>query len=87
MITKFDRTLIASINHMNSSKNDKVSAYNRRIDVPQKETFKHVFNNARKGNEFAAVLMDEWQKNCSPQNDKEKQVVLLINKAAERIFK
>lgn len=87
MITKFDRTLIASINGTDSLKTKNNLNYGRRIDVPQKETFNHVLNNAKRGNEFAAVLMDEWQRNCKPKNNEEMQIVSLINKAAHKIFK
>ena len=41
----------------------------------------------KKGNEFAAVLIDEWQNNCCPKNEKEQQVVELINRATGKIFK
>lgn len=87
MITKFDRTLIASINSTDSLKTKSTLNYSRRIDVPQKEIFNHVFDNAKKGNEFAAVLMDEWQRNCRPKNNEERQIISLINKAADKIFK
>lgn len=87
MITKFDRIVIASINSTQAIKTKKAANYSKSIAVPQKETFKHIFDNAKKGNEFAAVLMDEWQSNCSPQNNEEMHVVSLINKAAEKIFK
>ena len=89
MITKFDRMQIAYINNaqvaMGSRKN--ILAQDRTIAVPKQETFKYVFNNAKKGNEFAAVLLDEWQKNCCPKNEQEQQVVELINKATKTIFR
>lgn len=87
MITKFDRTLIASVNSTNSLINKNVVNYSKRVEVPQKEIFKHIFDNAKRGNEFAAVLMDEWQRNCSPKNSEEQHIVSLINKAADKIFK
>ncbi|MGE5632224.1 MAG: hypothetical protein ACM3TR_14170 [Caulobacteraceae bacterium] len=89
MVAKFDRVQIASVNkiqsrHMNNMGNMPVI---KKTAVPGKETFKYIFDNARKGNEMAAVLLDEWQKNCEPKGNKEKQVFQLINKAADEIFK
>ncbi len=85
---QFDRTQIASINPIRSHHTyDNKDILNSRVTVPKKETFRHVFENAKKGNEMAAVLLDEWQKNCVPIDDKEKQVIKLINKAVEDIFK
>lgn len=89
MIVKFDRMQISSVNDIHagrmSRRNGKV--FCKPLAVPEKETFKHVFENAKKGNEMAAVLLDEWQKNCEPRNYQEEQIVQLINKAADRIFK
>ena len=89
MITKFDRMQIAYINNAqvaNGSRRN-VLTQDQAMAVPKQETFKYVFNNAKKGNEFAAVLLDEWQKNCCPKSKEEQQVVELINKATKRIFK
>lgn len=88
MITKFDRMQIAYINNAHQADDRKKQVMlQKAMAVPQQETFKYVFNNAKKGNEFAAVLLDEWQKNCCPTNAEEKQVVELINKATKTIFK
>ncbi|MDF2521584.1 MAG: hypothetical protein K0R84_2212 [Clostridia bacterium] len=88
IIIKFDRSLITSI----SSRGTKgfysnMNAKKRNIEVPTEETFRNIYSKAKDGNEFAAVLLDEWQRNCSPQNDKEKQIISLINKAANTLFK
>ncbi|MDF2841555.1 MAG: hypothetical protein K0Q99_2327, partial [Clostridia bacterium] len=71
MTTKFDRMQIAYINNACIAKDNKNNVLQRdkSMAVPQKETFKYVFNNAKKGNEFAAVLLDEWQNSCCPQNE------------------
>lgn len=88
MITKFDRMQIASINNIQTRTSANRMAINSKpVEVPQADTFKQVFAKAKKGNELAAVLLDDWQKNCTPKNAEEKQVVELINKAATRIFK
>lgn len=89
MIAKFDRVLISSVNELQANRIGKRSgaANNKALPVPEKETFKHVFENAKKGNEMAAVLLDEWQKNCIPRDNKEQQIVQMINMAAGRIFK
>jgi hypothetical protein len=89
MITKFDRMQIANINsiHIANDKNNNVLNQNRYIAVPHQETFKYVFSNAKKGNELAAVLLDEWQNNCCPKNEEEQQVIDLINKATNKIFR
>jgi hypothetical protein len=88
MITKFDRIQIEAINKLEIKTTSKVGAINKKsVEVPHADTFKQVFEKAKKGNEFAAVLLDEWQKNCTPKNAEEKQVVELINKAATKIFK
>lgn len=89
MITKFDRMQIASINDTHSAaakRNRVLQSTAKTVAVPQEETFKYVFDNAKKGNEFAAVLIDEWQKNCDPKNDKENKVFQLINVASKKIF-
>ena len=88
MVMQYDRAQIASINHIRSHRTkDNKDISNNRVTVPEKETFKHVFKKAKDGNEMAAVLLDEWQKNCIPHNDKEEQVISLINKAVQDIFK
>lgn len=89
MVTKFDRMQIASVNEFQRSSMSNVRNVIRteRIAVPKKETFKYVFDNARKGNEMAAVLLDEWQKSCKAQNLGEEQIIQLINKAVSKIFK
>lgn len=88
METKYNRALITSINNIqpvNSGKN-KVGNQNKRVAVPEKEAFKYIFENAKKGNEMAAVLLDEWQRSCKPKDLKEEQIIRSINKAANRIF-
>jgi hypothetical protein len=88
MVEKFDRMQISAINDNQESRvNRKKGAANgKTIAVPEKETFKHVFENAKKGNEMAAVLLDEWQKNCTPRDNKEEQIIQMINMAAGKIF-
>lgn len=89
MVTKFDRMQISSVNdiqvHQLSKRKD--AAGRKALAVPEKEIFYHIFENAKKGNEMAAVLLDEWQKNCQPKDNNEKQIFQLINAAAGRIFK
>lgn len=86
MIARFDRMQISSVNDTYAG-SMKGGIENKAIAVPKKETFKHVFENAKKGNEMAAVLLDEWQKNCKPKNSSERQIIDMINMAADRIFK
>ncbi|OGO79156.1 MAG: hypothetical protein A2Y23_06305 [Clostridiales bacterium GWB2_37_7] len=88
-MTKFDRMQIAYINNTQAAgdRKNNVLKQSKSVAVPHQETFKYVFDNAKKGNEFAAVLLDEWQNNCLPKNEEEKQVVELINKATNKIFK
>ncbi|KUO70306.1 MAG: hypothetical protein APF77_16595 [Clostridia bacterium BRH_c25] len=89
MITKFDRMQISSINDIHAGRISKVkgNVNSKKVAVPEKETFKYIFENAKKGNEMAAVLLDEWQKNCEPKGNKEEQIIHMINMAANRIFK
>lgn len=89
MEIKFDRMQISSVNDAQAGRisRGKGAAAGKTIAVPEKETFRHVFANAKKGNEMAAVLLDEWQKKCEPKDNKEKQIIDLINMAAGRIFK
>lgn len=87
MVAKFNRELIASINNMNtvnSHRNNPIQSKN--IAVPEKETFKCIFENAKKGNEMAAVLLDEWQRSCRPKDEKEEQMIKSIIKAANQLF-
>ncbi|MEA4849003.1 MAG: hypothetical protein VB106_17350 [Clostridiaceae bacterium] len=86
---KFDRVQISSINDYQSVRiGSNANASKRKaIAVPKKETFNYVFENAKRGNEMAAVLLDEWEKNCEPKNNNETQIVSMINMAANRIFK
>lgn len=86
---KYDRGVISNVN---ISRNEAAGIYQdksstKKIAVPEEEAFRHVFQNAVKGNEMAAVLLDEWQRNCEPMDDSEKQIVNMINQAAKRIFK
>lgn len=88
IIIKFDRSLITSISSSaTKSFYSNMTVKKRSIEVPTEETFRNIYNKAKEGNEFAAVLLDEWQRNCSPRNDNEKQIVSLINKAANTLFK
>ncbi|MGE5677286.1 MAG: hypothetical protein ACM3ZR_04430 [Pseudomonadota bacterium] len=86
---KFDRVLISNVNISRNevSGTPQEKAGSKTVAVPEEETFKHVFQNAIKGNEMAAVLLDEWQRHCEPRDDGEKQIVNMINKAANSIFK
>lgn len=89
MLAKFDRVQISSINDYQSAKIAGSTNTSKRntVAVPEKETFKHVFENAKKGNEMAAVLLDEWEKNCEPKDNKEMQIIHMISMATNRIFK
>lgn len=89
MAIKFDRLIIESINGSQRgsiNRNTNMGNYKRNI-VPEKETFEYIFENAKKGNEMAAVLLDEWQKCCKPKDAEEKQIVDLINSAVNQLFK
>lgn len=88
MIAKFNRTQISSINNIKSNLWDNPNGRSdtKKVSVPEKETFKHIFENAKKGNEMAAVLLDDWHKSCRPQGDEEQQIYNLISKAVNRIF-
>ncbi|MCX7711199.1 MAG: hypothetical protein N2484_15280 [Clostridia bacterium] len=89
MVIKFDRAQIAAINNTQATNitRDKAVINNKKAAVPEKETFKQILENAEKGNEMAAVLIDEWHKSCQPKDDKEKQIYESIRKAANRLFK
>ncbi len=86
-MVKFSRELIATINENQSEEVNKVETGNKNIAVPEQETFQYIYDNARKGNEMAAVLLDEWQRSCKPKDDKEELIVRTIQKAANKIFK
>jgi hypothetical protein len=88
MSIKFDRMQIEYINIRSTRGNRSEASYqNSIVEVPKKETFSYVFDNAKNGNEFAAVMLDEWQKNCQPKNEEEQRIVHMINLAANRLFK
>lgn len=89
MIARFDRNMIASINSTQSvcSNKNKNAHGNKRIAVPEKETFKYIFGKAKQGNEMAAVLIDEWQSSCKPKDEQEEQMIRSIYKAANKIFR
>lgn len=89
MITKFDRMQISYINMAYAERTGAGAGVqnSRKVDVPEKETFEQIFQKAKDGNEMAAVLLDDWQKNCEPKNAKDMQVVNMINMAAMRIFR
>lgn len=81
--------MITSINNaqsVNASKS-KIAGQGKRVAVPVKEDFKYVLENAKKGNEMAAVLLDEWQRSCKPKDIKEEQILKSINKAVSIIFR
>lgn len=89
MDIKFDRAQISSINNIQLarvSKNKNLS-YDHRVAVPTRETFEYILANAKKGNEMAAVQLDEWQRACEPKNEKEKQIVNLVKCAVDEILK
>lgn len=86
-MVKFNRELIATINNNQAEELDEVDNSNKNVAVPEQETFQYIYENARKGNEMAAVLLDEWQRSCKPKDDKEELIVKTIQKAANRIFK
>lgn len=87
IVVKFNRELIATINGNQSEEVSKVVAGNKKVAVPEQEIFQYIYDNARKGNEMAAVLLDEWQRSCKPKDDKEELIVRTIQKAANKIFK
>ena len=88
MIVKYNRTLIMAINNTQSeqSRNNMVTHESKSVTVPEKETFDYIFRNALKGNEMAAVLLDEWQRSCQPKDEKEERVFKSIIRAANKIF-
>jgi hypothetical protein len=88
MLEKFNRALITSINSLQSNNSSKIGmAYeNKSVAVPEKETFKYILEKAKKGNEMAAVLLDEWQRSCKPGNEKEESIIRSINKAVHKFF-
>lgn len=89
MITKFDRVQISYVNtaYTERAANGAIAQSSKKVDVPEKETFEQIFEKAKNGNEMAAVLLDDWQRNCKPKDAKDMQVVSMINMAAMRIFK
>jgi hypothetical protein len=89
MVIKYNRSVITSINNTQSghSNTNTITDRSRKIAVPEKDTFKYIFENAKKGNEMAAVLLDEWQRSCKPKDVKEEQIIRYINKAANQIFR
>ncbi len=89
MLTKFDRMQISFVNvaPANISKSGSGMSKSTKVAVPEKETFEQIFEKAKHGNEMAAVLLDDWQRNCEPKDDKDMQVVHMINMAAKRIFR
>lgn len=89
MNIQFNKRLISSINNIHPAKTNKNAdmSNNNKMAVPSKKTFNYILKNAKNGNEMAAVQLDEWQKSCVPQNDKEKQIVKMINNAVDEILK
>ena len=89
MVIKYNRSVITSINSTQSVHPNKNTGTDKskRIAVPEEEAFKYIFENAKKGNEMAAVLLDEWQRSCKPKDVKEEQIIRSINKAASQIFR
>lgn len=57
------------------------------VPVPDITTFKHIFNNAKKGNEMALVILDEWNRYCKPESNEEKLVAEMIKNAADKLFR
>lgn len=55
--------------------------------VPDISTFRHIFENAKKGNEMALVILDEWNRFCKPVSDGEKLVAEMIKNAADKLIK
>jgi hypothetical protein len=88
MVARFNRALIMSINNTQPIQpyNHKTGYKSKKVEVPEKETFRYVFEKAKRGNEMAAVLLDEWQRLCEPKNEKEVQIVKSISKAINKIF-
>ncbi len=89
MFTKFDRMQISYVNMTQTERAGTGAGVQqgRKVDVPEKETFEQIFEKAKNGNEMAAVLLDDWQRNCKPKDAKDMQVVSMINMAAMRIFR
>ncbi len=58
---------------------------NKKMTVPDNETFKEILQKAKKGNEMATLQILEWTK-CKPTNIKEKQVVDKANFAIKSFF-
>ena len=88
MLAKFDRMQISFVNVAPAfSKSGADVSNSLKVAVPEKETFEQIFEKAKNGNEMAAVLLDDWQRNCEPKDDEDMQVVHMINVAAKRIFR
>lgn len=88
MDIKFSRMQISLINNGKLvGLNKEQNLYkNKKVAVPAKETFQYILECAKKGNEMAAVQLDEWHRCCTPQNPNEEQVIRLINKGVNEIF-
>jgi hypothetical protein len=88
-VIKFDRSLITNINNVETYNiyKRKSIVNSKKVSVPKKDIFMHIFENAKKGNEMAVVILDEWQKFCKPKDETEKKVMHMIDKAAGEIFK
>lgn len=88
MEVKFNRSLIATINSTQSAHSDKNKETGSKcVAIPEKETFKYILENAKKGNEMAAVLIDEWQRYGKPKDEQETKIVKSINNAVDKIFR
>lgn len=89
MSIMFDRVQISSVNRIQlaAGSRNRGTDVNRQTAVPTRETFLYILENAKKGNEMAAVQLDEWKNTCKPQNDSEKQIVSMIQSAVNEILK
>jgi len=65
---------------------ENTSKKNEKVPLPDEETFAQILDKAKNGNEMAALHILEWQKYCVPKNDKDTDMVTLINNAAKKLW-
>lgn len=83
----FNKAQIASVNNIYLARVSKGGASAHNVTVPTKETFEYILESAKKGNEMAAVQLDEWKSSCKPKSFKEMQVISMIKSATNEILK
>ncbi len=65
---------------------DSCNTQKKTIAIPSEDIFAYVFNEAKLGNEMAALQIHEWSKYCKPCNIREKCICHRIKEAAKKIF-